>query len=92
VSEADAAQTLRLPATLDAASAARCYRDGAARIARLRAIDLTAVQSIDSAGVALVRALQALAYARHRVELALHGRPARFDQLCLAHRLDPTRH
>ena len=83
--------TLVLPARVDASSAREIFRAWAPRAASLRVLDFRAVASIDSAGVALVRVLQRLATQRGR-ELVLEARPARFDQLCLAHRLDPTRH
>ena len=91
MSAPEAADTLSLPPQVDASVAAALYRSWSTRIATLRCIDLSAVGAIDSAGVALVRALQSLARRRAGLDIALRGRPARYDQLCLAHRLDPTR-
>jgi ABC-type transporter Mla MlaB component len=80
---ADADTTLRLPAQVDAASAARIYREWTTRVAQLQQIDFSQVQQIDSPGVALVLALRA----RRGSDLTLHAVPARFVQLCRAHRV-----
>ena len=84
-------ETLALPARVDAQSAPALFRAWAPRASTLSALDFAAVTNIDSAGVAMVRVLQRLVAQQGR-ELRLEARPARFDQLCLAHRLDPTRH
>ena len=75
--------TLRLPPQVDAAAAGALYRAAAARISTLEAIDFGAVRQIDSAGVALVLALRALRGA----PIQLRSVPARFETLCLAHRV-----
>jgi ABC-type transporter Mla MlaB component len=81
-----AGEILALPPRVDAAAAAQLHRAWAARVATLGVIDLAAVQSIDSAGVALVHVLQARARAAGR-SIALRAVPPRFEQLCLAHRI-----
>lgn len=83
---ADAGEVLALPPRLDADAAARLYREWAPRAASLARLDFAAVQQLDSAGVALVQALQDAARQRGR-EIELRALPARFEQLCLAHRL-----
>ena len=85
--EADA--TLALPARVDAAAAAALYRTWAPRAAALAAIDFAAVTGIDSAGVALVRALALQAQSRRGAPPRLLAPPPRYCQLCLAHRVEP---
>lgn len=86
---AEAGATLALPARVDAAAAAALYRLWAPRAATLDAIDFAAVSSIDSAGVALVRALALQAVARRGAPPRLLTPPPRYAQLCLAHRIEP---
>lgn len=80
--------TLVLPPRVDAAVAAALYRDWHPRVASLAAIDLAAVSSIDSAGVALVRQLGAEAAAARGHPPVLHNPPPAYHQVCRAHRLD----
>lgn len=87
VAEPDA--TLVLPARVDAGAAAALHRVWAPRVATLAAIDFAAVTDLDSAGVALVRALAAQARARRGAPPRLLAPPPRYAQLCLAHRVEP---
>ncbi len=87
MSSIDASAVLTLPARLDAAAVAAIYREWAPRARSLAAIDLAAVQAIDSSGVALVRALRKLAQAGGGALPALRGAPQRYAELCAAHRL-----
>jgi phospholipid transport system transporter-binding protein len=89
VPAAEAETTLVLPARVDAAAAAALFPVWAARSATLAAIDFSAVTSIDSAGVALVRALAAQARAGRGTPPRLLATPPRYAQLCLAHRVEP---
>lgn len=79
--------TLRLPARVDAGVAAALYRQWHGRAAALAAIDLAAVASIDSAGVALVRQLRQEAAAARGTPPLLHNPPPGYLQVCRAHRL-----
>jgi ABC-type transporter Mla MlaB component len=79
--------TLVLPARLDAATAAALYRDWQPRVGQLAVIDMAAVASIDSAGVALVRQLRADAAAARGTPPLLHNPPPGYLQVCRAHRL-----
>jgi ABC-type transporter Mla MlaB component len=83
----EAGATLTLPAQLDAAAAAALYRAWAPRAATLAAIDFGPVQALDSAGVALVRALGADATRAGVAAPRLLAVPPRYRQLCLAHRV-----
>lgn len=84
---AEAGEILALPPRLDADAAARLYRDWSARAAALSRLDFSAVQELDSAGVALVQALRDAARAGGR-EIELHAVPPRYAQLCQAHRIE----
>ena len=78
---------LTLPARVDAAASAALYRAWHPRVRALAAIDMAAVEAIDSAGVALVRQLLAEAtHARTRAPL-LHNATPGYLQICRAHRL-----
>jgi len=83
---------LRLPARVDATVAAALYREWAPRAATLAAIDFAQVTTIDSAGVALVRALGAQAQRAGASSPRLESVPARYAELCLAHRLEVEGH
>lgn len=85
-------QVLRLPARVDAAVAAALYREWAPRVAALAAIDFAQVTAIDSAGVALVRALHAQSLRAGATPPRLEQVPARYSKLCLAHRLEGEGH
>jgi anti-anti-sigma regulatory factor len=88
VSAAEPDATLVLPPRVDASAAAALHRAWSPRAATLAAIDFAAVTSLDSAGVALVRALAAQARARRGAPPRLLSPPPRYAQLCLAHRLE----
>jgi len=81
------AAVLRLPARVDAAVAASLYRHWHRRAASVGAIDMADVQSIDSAGVALVRQLRAEAAAARGRPPMLHNPTSGYLQICRAHRL-----
>lgn len=51
-------------------------------------IDLTAVNALDSSGVAMVRCLQAAVVASGGRRPAVVGAPPRLAQICLAHRVE----
>jgi phospholipid transport system transporter-binding protein len=55
----------------------------------LTELDLTAVERVDSAGLALLAELSAHARANGRT-LVLNGTPAGFNELCAAYRLAPS--
>lgn len=76
------ADTLSLPATVDAAVATRLHRELAGRT--VTAVDFAAVAAIDSAGLALIAELAARAPAK----LVLAHVTPRFAQLCAAHRVE----
>lgn len=76
-----------LPAVVDATAAAALYRAWRPRLAQIGGFDLAGVTDIDSAGVALLRALQAEQRARGLTPASLHSVPERYRALCLAHRL-----
>lgn len=82
------AAPLRLQGELDARSVPAMARRlrGAALPA---AIDLAGVTSIDSAGVAFLRTLQARAAAAGQDVPALLNTPAHYHQLIAAHRVRP---
>ena len=80
-------QALVLPARVDAAAATALYRSWHRRLADLSAIDMAAVQAIDSAGVALVRQLRAEAAAARGRPPLLHNIAPGYLQICRAHRL-----
>ena len=85
---ADVAGALRLPPRVDAAVAATLFREVAPRAAHVIAIDFSVVESIDSAGLALVRTLCERAAKNGAAPALLHV-PPRYRQLCLAHRVEP---
>ncbi|MFA5683936.1 MAG: STAS domain-containing protein [Lysobacteraceae bacterium] len=80
--------TLRLSGALDAAGAAAAWPQLAARARHAARIDLSEVTGIDSSGVALVRCLRELVRAATGTAPPVVGMPARYAQICLAHRLD----
>lgn len=92
MSTADRSTVLALPARVDAAAVASLYAAWAGRARALEAIDFGAVEAIDSTGVALVRCLVAARRAGGAAAPELRALPARYRQLCLAHRLDPDSH
>lgn len=78
---------LVLPARVGAAEAAQLYREWHRRVGGLEVIDLGAVESIDSAGVALVQQLRAEAAAARGGPPLLHNPSQGYLQVCRAHRL-----
>ena len=79
-----AADTLVLPACVDAAAAARLWRElGASAPA---ALDFSAVNEIDSAGLAFVVAVRRRGGPDPATRLL--NVPQRFARLCAAHRLE----
>lgn len=81
-------RVLKLPQRVDAARASALYRHWAPRAAGLEAIDLSALESLDSSGVALVHELLARA-AESGGQARLRGSSEAYSQLCRAHRIDP---
>lgn len=84
---ADAGTVESLPAHVDAAVVATLYRTWRPRMARIRVLDLSAVTDLDSAGVALLRAVQAQQRALGVPAATLRGVPERYGALCAAHRI-----
>ena len=77
-----------LPATVDAAVAARLWRQWRPRLAQIGVFDLAAVTDLDSAGVALLRAARAAqAATRGGTPAVLRNVPERYRALCVAHRV-----
>lgn len=76
-----------LPATVDATAAAALYRAWQPRLTRIATFDLAAVNTLDSAGVALLRVVQAEQRARGGMPAVLRSVPERYRALCLAHRV-----
>lgn len=83
-----AAAVEALPATVDAAVAAGLWRRWRPRLAQIGAFDLAAVTELDSAGVALLRAVRAVqAGTRGATPATLRNVPERYRALCVAHRV-----
>jgi len=78
------AGVLAIDGELTIATAATRFRELRPRLAGIGRISFDGVTAIDSAGVAVVLALQAAA---GMPMPSLTGLPARFDQLCVAHRV-----
>lgn len=77
-----------LPAVVDAAVAAALWRKWQPRLAQIGAFDLAAVTELDSAGVALLRAMRAAQLSmRGATPAALRNVPERYRALCVAHRV-----
>ena len=77
-----------LPATVDATVAASLWRRWRPRLAQIGVFDLAAVTELDSAGVALLRAVRtAQAGARDGTPAVLRNVPERYRALCVAHRV-----
>jgi ABC-type transporter Mla MlaB component len=83
------ANALLLPARVDVTTAAALFKRHLPRCATLERIDFAAVEHLDSAGVAMVHALQAEQRRRGAKSARLTSLPSRFAQLCQAHRIDP---
>ncbi|WP_250064087.1 STAS domain-containing protein [Stenotrophomonas mori] len=80
--------TLHLTGTLDRAAATRLWPQLLGQAARLRHLDLGAVERVDSAGVALLAELAARIRANGHAA-TLSGSPAGLEELCAAYRLAP---
>ena len=76
-----------LPAVVDATAAAALFRAWRPRLAQIGGFDLASVTHIDSAGVALLRAVRAEQRARGLAVASLRSVPERYRALCLAHRV-----
>jgi ABC-type transporter Mla MlaB component len=76
-----------LPAVVDETAAAALFRAWRPRLTQIAGFDLGAVREIDSAGVALLRAVQAAQRAAGGPVATLRAVPERYRALCLAHRL-----
>ena len=83
----DAGAVEALPGRVDAAVAATLYRTWRSRMAGIKVFDLAAVTDLDSAGLALLRAVQAQQRALGLPTATLRGVPERYRALCLAHRI-----
>lgn len=79
--------TLRLPVRVDAAVAARVYREQLPQVARLARIDLAGVESIGSAGLALLLELREAAQRASGNAPVIINAPAHLRALCDAHRV-----
>jgi len=74
--------TLAFTGMLDRTAVVTLWPQVAATLAGVRRFDLTTVTSVDSAGLALLAELAALAGG-----VSVHGRPAGLDELRTAYRL-----
>ena len=83
------ADVLDIDGELTVTTAAARFRELRPRLAGVHRLALDGVTSIDSSGVAVVLALRAAA---GTPAPALSGLPARFRQLCVAHRVDGNGH
>lgn len=81
-----AAEIIALQGALDADSVPRLFRSVIASRG-VSVLDLSAVSSVDSAGVAFVRELQTRIAALGGPRPTLRGVPTHFTQLCQAHRV-----
>ncbi len=81
-------EVLALAGDLTVQTAPARYRDWSSRLAGVSTLDLGGLRAIDSAGVAVVLALRRQAEQAHGRRPALAAVPARFHQLCVAHRVD----
>lgn len=80
-----------LPEQVTLATVAALFRQCAEQPAAIRAFDLSHVQDIDSAGVALLHWVRARQSALGLVPAAVRGEGAtRYRALCRAHRLDDS--
>lgn len=74
--------TLAFAGTLDRAAVVALWPQASKALAGVRRFDLTAVSSVDSAGLALLAELAAQAGG-----VSVHGQPAGLDELRTAYRL-----
>jgi len=74
--------TLAFAGTLDRAAVVALWLQVSTTLAGVRRFDLNAVMSVDSAGLALLAELAALAGG-----VSVHGRPSGLDELRTAYRL-----
>lgn len=82
----------RLPAEVSLDNVAGLYAFCAPRTGQIRCLDLSGVQRIDSAGVALLYWLQTCQAAHGQPPARVEGDPGRYGELCCAHRLAPPDH
>ena len=75
--------TLTFSGTLDRAAPAALWPQWQKSVAGVRRFDLSAVAGVDSAGLALLAELAALAGG----QISVHGHPAGLDELRTAYRL-----
>lgn len=75
--------TLTFSGTLDRAAAAALWPQWQKSVAGVRRFDLSAIAGVDSAGLALLAELAALAGG----QISVHGHPAGLDELRTAYRL-----
>lgn len=78
----------RMPADVTLDSVPGLHALCAGRLSEIRCIDLSGVQRIDSAGVALLHWLQTRQAALGHAPARIEGDPGRYGELCRAHRLD----
>jgi phospholipid transport system transporter-binding protein len=74
--------TLAFAGTLDRAAVVALWLQLSKTMGGVRRFDLTGVTALDSAGLALLAELAALAGG-----VSVHGRPTGLDELCTAYRL-----
>lgn len=80
--------TLRIEGDLDVASVPAQWQRLRPLVRGIERIDLRAVSTLDSSGVALIRCLQAAVVAAGGKRPAVVHAPPRLAQICLAHRVD----
>lgn len=85
-------KTLALSGELTAATVGRQWKQRLAEARSASRINLAVVTGIDSAGVAMVRCLQAEASREGGKRAELVELPERFEQICLAHRIEAGGH
>ena len=81
-------KTLELSGELTATTIGRQWKQWLIEARSASRISLKSVTGIDSAGVAMVRCLQAEASRASGTRPALVELPARYEQICLAHRIE----
>lgn len=82
------ARAWRLPERLTLDTVGRLFAAHAAAPEAISAFDLSAVQQIDSAGVALIHWVRRRQIALGLAPAPVRGDPGRYAELCRAHRLD----
>ena len=81
-------QTLELSGALTATTVGAQWKQRLATARSAATISLAGVTELDSAGVAMVRCLQRAARRDGGQCATLEDLPERFEQICLAHRID----